>query len=60
MQARFPMNTPRKFSAHSAKLRRTFATVARVALHHSDLRQLFAIGLADIEYIGSPKPCDRS
>ena len=33
---------------------------ARVTLHGSDVRQILAIGLADIEHIGSPKPCDRS
>jgi len=38
----------------------TLAVLARVALHDSGLRQFLAIGLADIEYVGSPKPRDRN
>src|SRR5260221_11435514 len=38
----------------------TVAILAWVALHDSDLRQFLAIGLADIEHIGSSKTCDGS
>jgi hypothetical protein len=38
----------------------TLAVLARVALHDCYLRQLLAIGLADIEHVGSPETCDRS
>src|SRR3984893_6372153 len=47
-------------SLRSREAAKTFAIFGRVTVHDSDVRQFPAVGLADIEHIGSPKPCDGS